>query len=78
MLESIIRPFADDDSSPQPFEVPGQSGAAIIQKLIGYPGGTKIFTVTTSSTTSFYMGQVHKEKAPTSQSLQDKLSSLAS
>ena len=72
-LETIIRPFSTPDVTPQPFHPAGSQGSPPVRVSIGLKGGTKTFSFSASSTRSTRMGNKHKEKAPTSQSLQKAL-----
>jgi hypothetical protein len=44
-----------------------------VRVAIGVKGGTKTFSTSSSGSESYKMGNVHKEKAPKSQALQNKL-----
>jgi hypothetical protein len=63
-LETIVRPFADVDVTPQAFIPPG---------TVGLKGGTKTFSTNASSGFSTYMGSTHTESSPNSPALQQAL-----
>lgn len=77
-METIIRPFQSPTIDPQPYHPAGQQAAQLVHVAIGARGGTKTFASSGSASASFKMGQIHREKAPASQSLQSKLSEAAS
>jgi hypothetical protein len=61
-LESIIRPFVGETTSPQPFHPGGPVSVPPVRLNIGLVGGNKTFSYSGSSSLSSYMAAVHTEK----------------
>lgn len=78
MLEGIIRPFLNPDVAPVPFTKPGSASVPLVHVVVGAKGGTKTFNWSASGSQSKYIGAVHKEKSPSSPSIQAKLASASS
>lgn len=77
-LEGIIRPFADQDVTPDKYTKPGQGSVPQVRLLIGAVGQVKTLGFSMSATTTFKMGQAHHEAPPSnSASLQKALSNAA-
>lgn len=76
-LEPIIRPFSDQATGPTPFVKPGAVGVPPVRIIIGLRGGTKTFATAGSASRSTRIGHVHKERAPVSSILQNKLASTS-
>jgi hypothetical protein len=72
-LETIVRPFADVDVTPQAFIPPGTVGVPPVKVSVGLKGGTKTFSTNASSGFSTYMGSTHTESSPNSPALQQAL-----
>lgn len=77
-LESIVRPFATEDVTPQKYIKPGVIGVPPVRVSVGLKGGTKTFSFSGSSSTSTRIGHKHTEKAPVSQALQKSLTQAGS
>jgi hypothetical protein len=76
-LETIVRPFADVDVTPQGFTPPGTVGVPPVRVSVGLKGGSKTFSTSASSGFSTYMGSTHTESSPSSPALQKSLASPA-
>lgn len=72
-IENIIRPFLQPGVDPLPFHPAGSASSPVVHVIIGAKGGTKTFSSSGSASSSSKMGQIHKEKAPNSATLQSKL-----
>jgi len=76
-LETIIRPFQNDPSTPTPYTKPGQRGVAPVLVRVGTKGGTKTFNTAASFSAQLYMGKKQVEKSPRSEALQTGLNDVA-
>lgn len=72
-FEQIIRPFASPDIFPTPFHPAGGAAAPLVHVRVGFPGGTKTFGTSSEGSTSYRMGNIYKETAPQSTSIQSML-----
>jgi len=73
-MEKIVRPFSDQDVTPQPYHKAGAVGVPLVRISVGLKGGTKTFSYSGSASNSTRIGHKHTEKAPTSAALQAALS----
>jgi hypothetical protein len=76
-LEQTIRPFADQDVTPDGYIAPGTVGVPPVRVTVGLKGGTKFFTTAASSSVSFRMGSINSEGSPNSAALQNQLATPA-
>ena len=72
-LEQIIRPFTSPDIFPTPFHPAGGAAAPLVHVRVGFPGGTKTFSTSSSGSVSTRMGNIHKEAVPQSTAIQGML-----
>jgi hypothetical protein len=72
-IESIVRPFADQNVTPTPFTKPGAGSTPMVRLAIGYTGTIKSVGFSISLTVTTRMSQVYSELQPFSQATQQAM-----
>lgn len=62
-METIVRPFVGETTTPTREFAPGGASAPMVRLAVGQVGGSKTFSYSGSSSLSSYMAAVHTEKS---------------